>query len=174
MDMSNRPHRLQDFAYTGRCRYSLTFCTYQRQTRFTDPDAVQEAVRQILQSARLYDFAVFAYCFMPDHLHLLVEGQSETAELIPFAHAAKQQIAYHYRRRHDVTVWQKGYYEHVLRDDEATLTVAKYILENPVRGGLVAEPRDYPFSGSSVWTWDQLLEMWQSDASALRNIVGTP
>ena len=38
---------------------------------------------------------------MPDHLHLLVEGQSEDAELIAFAKDVKQRIAFHYLRDHD-------------------------------------------------------------------------
>jgi hypothetical protein len=55
-----------------------------------------------------------------------------------------------------------------LRDDEATLTVVRYVLANPVRKGLVREPRDYPFSGSAVWTWEQLEELWQADAESVR------
>jgi hypothetical protein len=73
-------------------------------------------------------------------------------------------------------LWQKGYYEHVLRNDEATLATAKYILENPVRAGLVAKPRDYEFAGSFVLAAEQLDELWQCDAEALRDVglVGTP
>lgn len=56
----------------------------------------------------------------------------------------------------------EGYYERILRDEESTLTVARYILANPVRKGFVREPRDYAFSGSAIWTWEQLLEMWQT------------
>ena len=103
---------------------------------------------------------------MPDHLHLLVEGQSDDADLIAFAKDVKQRVAYRRQCKRAGPVWQKGYYERVLRDDEATLIVARYILENPVRKGLVREPRDYAFSGSAVWTWEQLLEMWQLDAAA--------
>ena len=98
---------------------------------------------------------------MPDHLHLLVTCQSEEADLIAFAKDVKQRVAYRRRCLDRGVVWQPGYYERILRDDEATLTVAKYILANPVRKGLVREPRDYPFSGSALWSWDQLLELWQ-------------
>lgn len=99
---------------------------------------------------------------MPDHLHLLVEGQSDDADLVAFAKDVKQRVAYYYLRKHPGPVWQKGYYERILRDEESTLTVARYILANPVRKGFVREPRDYAFSGSAIWTWEQLLEMWQT------------
>lgn len=108
---------------------------------------------------------------MPDHLHLLIEATSERADLVAFAAEAKQRTAYRYRRRHAQVLWQKGYYEQVLRDDEATLTVARYILANPVRAGLVEEPGDYPFAGSFVFNRLQLEELWQS---AERRSVGTP
>jgi REP element-mobilizing transposase RayT len=98
---------------------------------------------------------------MPDHLHLLIEGTSEDSDLLAFVHVMKQRTAYEYRRSRGATLWQKGYYEHVVRDDEATLDIARYVLANPVRAGLVAEPRDYPFSGSLVFSREQLNELWE-------------
>ena len=49
-------------------------------------------------------------------------------------------------------LWQEGYYEHVLREDGDPRQVARYILENPIRAGLVANPLDYPYIGSDRWT----------------------
>jgi hypothetical protein len=58
---------------------------------------------------------------------------------------------------------EPSFYDRVLRDGDATLSVARYVFENPVRGGLVAEPADYQFSGSSRFTVEQILEAvyWQ-------------
>lgn len=55
-------------------------------------------------------------------------------------------------------LWQRYGYERVLRDDAPTQLAVAYTLENPVRAGLVKEPRDYPFIGSSACTVEQLLE----------------
>jgi putative transposase len=123
--------------------------------------------------------AVIAYCFMPEHVHLLVLATSETSDLRAFVHSVKQRTAYYYKQSHAATLWQEGYYEHVLRDDEATLATAKYILENPVRAGLVAEPRDHAFAGSLVLDAEQLDDLWQCDAESLRDVgfrsnTGTP
>ena len=100
---------------------------------------------------------------MPDHLHLLVEGRVDAASLTAFARDIKQRTGYHWRRKAEGVLWQDGYYERVLRDDEQTLTVAKYILENPVRAGLVREPREYPYSGSLIFSWPQIMELWDVD-----------
>jgi hypothetical protein len=43
-------------------------------------------------------------------------------------------------------LWQKSYYDHVVRDDEALSAVVRYIIENPARARLVESPEDYPYS----------------------------
>jgi hypothetical protein len=65
-------------------------------------------------------------------------------------------------------LWQKGYYERVLRDEEPTTDIIRYIIANPVRAGLVIEPGDYPFWGSGVYTRDGLLDLISIDAGRHR------
>ncbi|MEO8077784.1 MAG: transposase [Acidobacteriota bacterium] len=60
--------------YTGKHNYFLTFCTEGRAPVFTEHDAVELVLAQILRAARKCAFEITAYCFMPDHLHLLVRG----------------------------------------------------------------------------------------------------
>ncbi len=159
--MSNRPPRLPGFSYVGLHRYSLTFCVQRRVDVFIDSGIVDESLRQISLAACRHEFAIPAYCFMPDHLHLLVEGQSEDSDLVKFAHLLKQRTSFAYQQSHrGMQLWQKGYFEHVIRDDEVTQIIAKYILENPVRGGLVQEPMEYLFSGSLVYGREELIDWW--------------
>jgi REP element-mobilizing transposase RayT len=95
---------------------------------------------------------------MPDHVHLLVEGTSADADAKAFIARAKQYSGFYYRQEHGATLWQRYGYEHTLRDEELTLVVARYILENPVRAGLVQRVEDYPFAGSLVYSLSELLE----------------
>jgi hypothetical protein len=44
--------------------------------------------------------------------------------------------------------WQKDFFDHILRKDESLPSVIRYILENPVRKGLVSDWRDYTFKGA--------------------------
>src|SRR6202007_2880383 len=76
-----RPRRLAGFSYRGRYRYLLTFCTAHRAPLFTRSELVQTALARIQQTAGEERFSVRAYCFMPDHLHLIVEGLTEDADL---------------------------------------------------------------------------------------------
>ena len=156
-----RPSRLAAFSYLGRHRYFLTTCTSGREPVFTDARLVEAVRWQILNSADVHRFAVLAYCFMPDHLHLLVEGLEESSDLPRFMKEVKGRSGLHARRLRGKRLWQDGYYEHVLRDDEATERVMCYVLENPVRAGLVAHIADYPFVGSGVYRLEQMLDMIQ-------------
>jgi hypothetical protein len=60
-------------------------------------------------------------------------------------------------------LWQRGYFEHVLRDDEDSFGVARYILDNPVRTGLARNPQDYPSAGSLTMAVRDLLFSVQVD-----------
>ena len=146
----SRPRRLRGFSYVGRYRYSLTFCAADRHEAFTAPVIVAELRRQLLRTAAEYRFDVTAYCFMPDHLHLLVEGLSSRAALLPFCKVVRMRLACDYSTRAGRSLWQRGYWERVLREDEETETYARYIFGNPIRKGLVQSFRAYPFSGG---TW---------------------
>jgi putative transposase len=128
---------------------------------FTTSTTVVEMLTQITRAATTWHFAVFAYCFMPDHLHLLVEGRFDESDLRGFAHAVKQRTSYSYSRLQGEPLWQTGYYEHLVRNDIATGDAARYILANPVRARLAEEPSAYPFSGSLVYDSRQLLDLWQ-------------
>ena len=59
---------------------------------------------------------------------------------------------YHYKQAHGKGLWQRYGYERVLREEESTQRVVAYVLENPVRAGLVKTVHDYPFIRSSVTT----------------------
>ncbi len=99
---------------------------------------------------------------MPDHLHLLVEGTSDDSDGKRFIRAFKQYSGYYYSQKCHGTLWQRYGFEHVLRDDETTVAVVKYILGNPVRAGLAATIEGYPFVGSLVY---QLRDLINSTSS---------
>jgi REP element-mobilizing transposase RayT len=92
---------------------------------------------------------------MPDHLHILIQGK-EGSSLGEFMRIFKQKSEYYFRKEADGFLWQRSYYDHVLRKEESIEEVAKYILENPVRKGLVNNFVDYPFSGSMVFDIKEL------------------
>ena len=144
------PRRAPSFNYLGPYRYSLTLCAADRRPHFTDPAIVWCLHAQILRSSAVEWFAVLAYCYMPDHLHLLVEGVTQDALLPRFVVRFRQTTGHVFARR-GIPLWQPGYFDHVLRKEEATEVVARYIWNNPVRAGLVEQPQQYAFSGGTLF-----------------------
>ena len=144
-----RPRRLANLSYRGREIYFLTLCSFARRECFTE-EAVVDIVRlQFVKAADANDFELLAYCIMPDHLHLLVEGTKSGADLREFVSSAKRSAAYAVRPLMRGRLWQPGYYDRILRDNDDSHYFVKYILENPVRAGLAKTPSDYPFLGGS-------------------------
>ena len=97
---------------------------------------------------------------MPDHLHMLVSAESERANCEAFVKAFKQASGFDFRREHSARLWQPGYHDRILRNDEATETVVRYILANPVRAGVTRELGEYPFAGSDVYDLAALRTAW--------------
>jgi len=154
--MPKRRPRLHPSCYIGERRYFLTFCTHARRAVFTDARVVALALQQILRAAGEHQVALIAYTFMPDHAHLLVEGLEPCSDLIKFAHRAKQRSAHEYSKEKGARLWQPSYWDHVLRDEESTWDVIRYICDNPVRKHLVARWEDYEFTGSAIMPREEL------------------
>ena len=83
---------------------------------------------------------------MPDHFHLLVIGKDDKSNLKKFLSLFKQKSGYWFKKNYNKNLWHISYYDHILRKEESIENVASYILENPVRKGLVSDFREYPFS----------------------------
>jgi REP element-mobilizing transposase RayT len=100
------PKRLPEFSYRGEYEYSLTCCTFARRRLFTAPSLVTNVCTQLLKSTREDRFEVSAYCFMPDHVHVLVRGTSEASDLRHFVHGWKQQTGHAHKQSTGVRLWQ--------------------------------------------------------------------
>lgn len=145
---ARRPTRSPGVSYVGIQRYSLRLCTYGRARLFASREFVQVALTQIQRTCDDEAFELLAYCFMPDHVHLVVEGKQPTSDFKNLASLMKQRTAYAFRTWRGVPLlWQDSCFERVLRNDEATAVVIRYVYDNPVRAGLVRRYQDYPFLG---------------------------
>ena len=171
----NRP-RLKNFDYKGHCRYFITICTHDKVQLFRDNILVEQLIKALRDKSDVFGFKVWAFCFMPDHLHLLLEGKSTDSDLRRFISSFKQYTGYHFKKKVAQGVspeglkpcatvsnkkgvvqgfspapsrlWQASYYDHVLRKEEDIMDVARYILNNPVRKGLATHFMEYKHTGS--------------------------
>jgi putative transposase len=148
---------LPAFGYTGVFRYSLTLCTFDRLPAFAEPPVVATVLSQLRSTAAKEGFAVLAYCFMKDHLHLLLAGDRDDSDLRRFVVRFRQASGYWYAQATGRRLWQEGYYDHVLRSEEDTRTVVRYLLGNPVRAGLTDSIGEYPWAGSDLFRIEDIV-----------------
>ena len=85
---------------------------------------------------------------MPDHLHLLLSLKDEYQKgLQDWVSASKRYSAKRIYELYEVRpLWQKNFYDRVVRKEESLPDIASYILHNPVRKGIVSEWESYPYS----------------------------
>lgn len=140
--------RLKNFDYIGTYAYFVTILTKDRGTYFREVEVVDSLIAILVKKARSERFDVLAYCFMPDHLHLLVIGKEDNSNLKKLINLFKQESGYWFKKNYNENLWHISYYDHILRKEESIEGVAMYILENPVRRGLVSDFRGYRFSRS--------------------------
>lgn len=148
--------RLTREHYRGHAFVHWTLTLERRATGWLSPAFHHSWQNILLHAGARYHLACPCYTLMPDHLHLLWIGT---------ATASDQRLAIEFLRKHLAphlvpATWQKQAHDHVLREDErerdAFHTVAHYIVQNPVRAGLVARWEDYAFTGCSVPGYPEL------------------
>jgi putative transposase len=153
MEFAHKNIRLRLENYRGTRLIFITLCCEARKCVFENRDTARWLVDCLREEAEANRFAVHAFCVMPDHLHALVQGFEPSSDLLRFLKILKQKTAFQYQQRSGKVLWQKKFFDHIVRSQNSRDRVAWYIWMNPVRKGLCCRAQDYPFSGSFTIEW---------------------
>src|SRR5579859_342598 len=153
--------RLAASNYIGFQFYFVTLCCFGRKKIFADEGLCERVLGLLRSECALRGFVVPAYCAMPDHLHFLCEGVGPGSDFLRLMTSFRIKSSRRFSQENGGVLWQRGYYEHVLRAGEVAELVAWYIWLNPVRQGLVSRAQEYRFAGSFTgWkmptSWNEL------------------
>ena len=119
--------------------YVLTLVTLNRQAVFAEFDAARCLIRSLQAEDRLGRARTWAYVLMPDHLHWLMQ-LGEHVDLARCVQGVKSMVL----RQLGRPVWQAGFHDRAMRQEEDLQALARYIVANPLRAGLVKRVGDYP------------------------------
>ena len=138
------------YSETGRI-YFVTVIVANRKPLFTTIAPVQAVVQEIKFVEEKKWVESLAWVLMPDHFHWLFALQ-QGAELSVVMRYVKARSAKSINRLYgeEGAVWQRAFYDHALRKEEDCKGIARYIVANPLRAGLVDDIRYYPF-WDAVW-----------------------
>ena len=131
--------------------YFVTTVTSSRERFFDDTDAARAVARIFADTGIWQESELLAWVLMPDHAHMLLRLGGEES-----LHCLMQRIKSHAARAANSTlsrsgqVWQPGYHDHALREDEDVVSTARYLIANPIRAGLVSNVGQFPY-WDAVW-----------------------
>jgi putative transposase len=141
-------HRLPRECYRGEVTVALTACIEDDQPLFLDPEVVNVFLQHLKAATEKHCCTVLVYCFMPEHVHLILRGMAPQADVWRAMVDYKQQTGFWLARQRPTIICQKDFYDHIIRADEDLGAQIRYVLNNPVRRGLVSHWSEYPFTGA--------------------------
>jgi REP-associated tyrosine transposase len=153
-----RPPRISGISYKGRETYLVTMVTRERVKAFGNLDFGRIAQQELLHHASKESFALPAYSLMPDHVHYVATGTASESDLRRFVASWKQATGYQWSRLGNGRLWQPGFWDRRARFEEPLIEMVRYVVENPVRAKLVAYPTEYPLTGSTEYTIEQICD----------------
>ena len=137
---------------TGIARtFFVTTCTAQGRPLFQTDRMANLLIEVLRTCVRSRKFIVHEFVVMPDHLHLLLTVPSETG-LEKSVQLIKGGFSYHANRDLGFRgeIWQRGYSDVRITDEESLHKHEHYIHQNPVRAGLSHSPGEYPFGSAHL------------------------
>ena len=141
-------HRLPKECYQGMIRVNFTGDIKDGLPAFVDDEIYAGMVDCLRRALKKHRAKNWVYIFMPEHMHCILEGETEETNLLHAMYCFKQQSGLWLARHRPAAKWQKDFYDHIHGKDEDLQKHIGYILENPVRRKLVDDWRKYPYLGS--------------------------
>jgi putative transposase len=126
----------------------LTAVTVRRRAEFAAFDSALAVAREIRNLERCGIWMIHAWVLMPDHLHVLADLRFGTLgwamRTLKGRTARRINAAQGFTER----LWQPGYHDRAIRAEDDLRAIARYVVANPLRAGLVRRLADYPFWGA--------------------------
>ena len=138
------------YSQSGRA-YFITAVTHKRKKLFTNIYLARKLIKTMRQLHQDGLIQSISWVVMPDHLHwlFLLGNEVKLSSIIKTVKARSAREINDYQNRTG-TVWQKAYYDRAIRDNEDLRQLARYIVANPLRAGLVDRIEQYPH-WDAVW-----------------------
>ena len=155
--IKEKPHRLAREYYKGTSIVAFTMCIKDRVEIFKNPAVAEIFISFLTNLAEKYQCKIPVYCFMPDHVHMMITGIDSELDLLKVASSFKQKTGFWMAKYLSGAKWQKNFYDHVIKRDESLSTHIRYILDNPVRKGIVSNWQEYPFKGAIGYELEDIL-----------------
>ncbi len=132
------------------CPHHITQRGNRRQKTFFSEGDYQTYIDLMSEWTARCGVEIWAYCLIPNHVHLIAVPQSEDDLRLAIGEAHRRYTRYiNFRKNWRGHLWQGRFASNVM-DEPYLITAARYIELNPVRAGLVSNPVDYQWSSAKA------------------------
>jgi len=140
------PPRLRSI-YIPSSLFFVTLCTAGRRGCLANPLVHEAFINYCRRSCMRHGTVAGRYVIMPEHIHLFLR-LGRLARISSWVGGLKQCLTLVLRPQgvRD-SVWQRGFFDHVMRSAESYSQKWDYVLQNPIRAGLVKRIEDWPYTG---------------------------
>lgn len=127
----------------------VTTCTRGRMPTFRNPALATNLMEIIEGRCRRNGSVPWLYCVMPDHLHLVIQiGRTDLPKLMKEIKSLAARAWWSVGGKG--ALWQASFHDRGIRRTENLDELVRYVMNNPVRGGLADDPSEYPFTGGAI------------------------
>jgi REP element-mobilizing transposase RayT len=112
----------------------VSFC----KSPVNDKEIATVICQSIEETTRILNYKLYGYCVMPNHVHILLSPAESGISVGRWLQKFKSFTGHVYAKRNNgLNLWQRSAYDHICREHETAEAVLRYIVNNPVRVGLV-------------------------------------
>lgn len=138
--------------------YFFTVVSYSRQPIFANPQAIELLRESFRVTMKRFPFTIVASVIMPDHMHFIWALPEASSDFSTRWKHIKAYFSRNYsiRSSHNISkarnskgevyIWQRRFWEHLIRDDADFKNHFDYIHYNPVKHGYVTNTKDWAYS----------------------------
>ena len=130
--------------------YLITTVTKDREKLFADLWLARLLVAALRATTEEGSVETLSWVIMPNHLHWLLVPKAASLDVAVQRTKSRSAIAVNRALGRHGAIWQKGYHDHALREEEDLRAMARYIVANPLRAGLVRRLNEYPH-WDAIW-----------------------
>jgi len=143
----SRSNRLTNYDYSKDRPIHVTICTENKRNLFNSEESARIVINELLKTAKDLGFRILCYCLMPDHIHVIVSPGESTFPLSKFLNIFKGRSTRVFKDKEKLRrIWQRSAFDHIIRTEENLKAVIEYMMNNPVRKGILEKADEYPYS----------------------------
>ena len=137
--------RLKEYDYTKEGMYFVTICIKNREYllgEIIDADIILSEYGEIIKeellklSERFKDIEIYSYVIMPNHIHSIIENlgnnKNRLGNVLKTFKSVTSIRCNNINKTRGISIWQRNYYEHIVRNEKELYKILEYIKYNPL------------------------------------------